>query len=155
VTIASAGWRPSGGAAATAPRPPWSPSRSARRCVVPPQSMMRPACPETQVSSPRSDAVTFAAAAGAAPALPSSHASVSPMRSRARCTWPCQRRHRTRSSASASRTPSSGSPGVSSGHPSAACATWWARLVLGEHGADLHHRPVGLGLGSQPGGHAR
>src|SRR5918997_2000523 len=37
-TSASAGWRPSGGAAATAPCPPWSPSISARRCAVPSRS---------------------------------------------------------------------------------------------------------------------
>src|SRR5215216_5021577 len=56
-------------------------------------------------------------------------ASISPMRSRARRTWPCQRRQRIRSTASASRAPSSRSPGASAGHPLAARATCRMRMA--------------------------
>src|SRR5271157_162130 len=71
--------------------------------------MISAACPATYVSRPRKSVPTLHAVAPAGDALEavaSSAATVSPIRSSARCTWPCHRRQRTCSTASAKRAPS-------------------------------------------------
>src|SRR5271166_6389587 len=74
--------------------------------------------PETYVSRPRSPPATLPAAVAcgdAVAAVVSSITRPSPMISRARGTWPCQRRQRICSMVSAWRAASLRSPGVASG----------------------------------------
>src|SRR6202162_5893020 len=94
--------------------------------------MISAACPATYVSRPRKSLPTLHAvepAGDALEAMASSAATVSPIRSSARCTWPCHRRQRTCSTASAKRAPSCRSSFVMSGQPLTAWATCWMRIA--------------------------
>jgi hypothetical protein len=109
--------------------------------------MISSACPATYVSRPRKSLTTLPAVARAGDATAptaSSAATVSPIRSSARCTWPCHRRQRTCSTASAKRAPSWRSSFLLPGQPLTAwgTCTGLAPTVLDSSTMTRHLHPV-------------